>query len=90
MNEKIKNDIYDELAVKELIEDLIDVFINEEGITDKEAIIYAVTYELAKKGWKVYQIYDGWWANHDNEELNSFLTISITGHVNTYFNNHNN
>lgn len=61
-----------------------------------ESVIYNhVTYELVKKGWKVAQIYDGWYAQHDNKELNlkdeidSLLTSSVTSYINTYFNNKN-
>lgn len=61
-----------------------------------ESVIYNhVTYELIKKGWKVVQIYDGWYAQHFNKELNlkdeidSLLTSSVTSYINTYFNNKN-
>ena len=57
-----------------------------------ESVIYNhVTYELVKKGWKVVQIYDGWYAIHDNKELNLkdeidlLLSSYITNYINSYF-----
>lgn len=62
-----------------------------------ESVIYNhVTFELVKQGWNVVQIYDGWYANHSNKNLNlkdnidSILTSYITYYLNTYISNNNN
>lgn len=56
-----------------------------------ESVIYNhVTYELVKAGWNVVQIYDGWYAKHNDSNLNlkdtidSILTNYISYYLNTF------